>query len=74
MFTTQLNGLFKRIQEDQMESIEDGARLLCPSVRCRRDYLYYGTNEMDAVSHEATRGLNHLATVRLCILMNHWST
>ena len=62
MFATQLNGLFKKIQENQMESIEDGARLLSQASVAEGTIYVYGTNEMAAISHEATTGsepLNH---------------
>ena len=29
IFTTQLTGIFSRIQEGESDSIEDGARLVC---------------------------------------------
>ena len=66
MFATQLNGLFKKIQENQIESIEDGARLLSQASVAEGTIYVYGTNEMAAISHEATTGsepLNHCTTL-----------
>ena len=66
MFATQLNGLFKKIQESQMESIEDGARLLSQASIAEGTIYVCGTNEMAAVSHEATMGsepLSHCTTL-----------
>ena len=65
MFATQLNGLFKRIQENQLESIEDGARLLSQAAIAEGTIYIYGANEMTAVSNEATMGsepLSHCST------------
>ena len=67
MFATQLNGLFKKIQESQMESIEDGARLLSQASIAEGTIYVCGTNEMAAVSHEATMGaepLSHCIALR----------
>ena len=61
MFATQLNGLFNKIQESQMESIEDGARLLSQASIAEGTIYVCGTNEMAAVSHEATMGSEPLS-------------
>jgi hypothetical protein len=56
MFTTQLTGLFKRIEEKEEYSFEDGARLLAqaPSI-----YIF-ATKEMKAVVFEALEGAEPL--------------
>lgn len=61
MFATQINGLFNKIQESQMESIEDGARLLSQASIAEGTIYIYGTNEMAAVSDEATMGSEPLS-------------
>ena len=68
MFATQLNGLFNRIQENQLESIEDGARLLSQGAIAEGTIYVYGANEMAAVSHEATLGSEPLS---FCSTMHH---
>ena len=67
MFSTQVNGLFNRIQENQMESIEDGARLLAQATIAEATIYIYGTDEMAAVSNEAIMGsepLSHCAILQ----------
>jgi hypothetical protein len=61
MFATQLNGLFNKIQENQMESIEDGARLLAQSIISDGTIYIYGPDEMAAVSSEALLGFEPLS-------------
>ncbi|WP_375162354.1 DUF2529 domain-containing protein [Bacillus sp. V3B] len=61
MFTTQLHGLFQRIQEKQSEWIEDGARLLAQAAIADHTIYVYGTAEMDAVVCEALKGAEPLS-------------
>lgn len=61
MFTTQLQGLFQRIQEGQMEAMEDGARLLAQAAIADHTIYVYGTDEMDAVVCEAIKGVESLS-------------
>lgn len=53
MFSTQLTGLFKRIQEKEEFSFEDGARLLAQAAIGDGSIYLYGENEMSAVISEA---------------------
>jgi DNA-binding MurR/RpiR family transcriptional regulator len=67
MFTTQLHGLFQRIQEKQTEWMEDGARLLAQAAVADHTIYIYGTAEMEAVAYEATKGaepLSHATVLR----------
>lgn len=68
MFTTQLQGLFQRIQQDsQMEAMEDGARLLAQAVVAEHTIYICGTAEMEAIAYEAVKGaepLRHAAALR----------
>jgi DNA-binding MurR/RpiR family transcriptional regulator len=67
MFTTQLQGLFQRIQEKQMEEMEDGARLLAQAAIADQTIYVYGTAEMGAIVCEAISGaepLCHAAALR----------
>ncbi|MFP7298575.1 DUF2529 family protein [Neobacillus niacini] len=52
MFTTQLTGLFKRIQEKEEFSFEDGARLLAQG----QNICIAGFREMKAAEFEAIEG------------------
>ncbi|HAQ07632.1 MAG TPA: DUF2529 domain-containing protein [Bacillus bacterium] len=56
MFSTQLSGLFKRLQEKEEFSIEDGARLLAQAAAGQGSIYVFGTGEMAAVVHEAVYG------------------
>lgn len=40
IFTTQLAGIFSRIQDKESEAIEDGARLLAQADRQRSYHLF----------------------------------
>jgi hypothetical protein len=55
IFTTQLSGLFKRIQDDE-EAIEDGARLLAQSVITGHTIYIYGNKEFSGIKKEALYG------------------
>ncbi|MGG1675770.1 DUF2529 domain-containing protein [Neobacillus sp. NRS-1170] len=52
MFTTQLTGLFKRLEEKEEFAFEDGARLLAQG----QSIFIFGTKEMKAVEFEALEG------------------
>ncbi|MGP7817019.1 DUF2529 domain-containing protein [Niallia sp. 01092] len=59
MFSTQLSGLFKRIQ-DKEESIEDSARLLAQAIVGDGTIYLFATNEMSGVISEATKSAEPL--------------
>jgi hypothetical protein len=63
MFTTQLTGLFKRIEEKGEFSFEDGARLLAQG----QSIYLTGFREMKAVEFEALEGAEPLKGVSLDI-------
>ena len=56
MFSTQLTGLFKRIQENEEFAMEDSARLLAQAAVGDGNIYIFATNEMNAVAYEATEG------------------
>lgn len=56
MFSTQLSGLFKRLQEHEEFSLEDGARLLAQAAAGEGTIYVYGAAEMGAVPLEAVFG------------------
>ncbi|MGM0901416.1 MAG: DUF2529 domain-containing protein [Bacillota bacterium] len=60
MFSTQLSGLFKRLQEKEEFSIEDGARLLAQAAAGEGVIYLYGAGEMGAVPLEAVHGVEPL--------------
>lgn len=60
MFTTQLTGMFKRIEEKEEYSFEDGARLLAQGP-----IYIFATKEMKAVAYEALEGAEPLAGVKV---------
>ncbi|WP_342433610.1 DUF2529 domain-containing protein [Neobacillus sp. FSL H8-0543] len=65
MFTTQLTGLFKRIEEKEEFSFEDGARLLAQAPVGDGSIYIFGTNEMKAIAHEALEGAEPFANAKL---------
>jgi uncharacterized phosphosugar-binding protein len=56
MFTTQLTGMFKRIEEKEEYSFEDGARLLAQAPVGDGSIYIFTTKEMKAVAFEALEG------------------
>ncbi|WP_100405751.1 DUF2529 family protein [Bacillus solitudinis] len=62
IFTTQLTGLMKAIQEKQIDSLEDAGRLLAQTIIAKGTVYVYGTKEMAAVSAEALYGKEALGT------------
>lgn len=56
MFSTQLTGLFNRLQEKEEFPIEDGARLLAQAAAGEGKVYLFGTGEMKAVELEAVYG------------------
>jgi len=60
MFTTQLTGLFKRIEEKEEYSFEDGARLLAQG-----SIYIFATKEMKAVEFEALEGAEPFTGVKI---------
>lgn len=53
MFTTQLSGLLKRIQEQNEFAIEDSARLIAQSLVGDGQLYIYGEKEMEVIFPEA---------------------
>ncbi|CAH2713959.1 hypothetical protein BACCIP111895_01113 [Neobacillus rhizosphaerae] len=68
MFTTQLTGLFKRIEEKAEFSFEDGARLLAQAPVGDGLIYIYGTREMKAVEFEAVDGAEPFKGVKVLTL------
>ncbi|MCM3760044.1 DUF2529 domain-containing protein [Alkalihalobacillus oceani] len=56
IFTTQLNGLLKKIAEQEDEKLEDAARLLSQALVGDGHLYLYGKDEMTAVTAEALYG------------------
>ncbi|GAF64348.1 hypothetical protein BTS2_1241 [Bacillus sp. TS-2] len=56
IFTTQLQGLLKKLKDSQEEAIEDGARLLAQATINSANIYMYGEKEMKAVVAEALYG------------------
>lgn len=64
MFSTQLSGLFNRIQDKEEFSIEDGARLLAQAAVGEGSIYICGLKEMAAVEAEATEGAEPLISAK----------
>ncbi|MGG1397001.1 DUF2529 domain-containing protein [Bacillus salipaludis] len=65
MFTTQLTGLFKRIDEKEEFSFEDGARLLAQAPVGDGTIYLSGFREMKAVEFEALEGAEPLKSAQV---------
>ena len=60
MFSTQLSGVFKRLQENEEMAMEDSARLLAQaSIGSGKVYIF-ATKEMKAIAFEAAEGAEPL--------------
>lgn len=60
IFTTQLQGQFKKIMEQEEMNMEDGARILAQSIISDGTVLVHGFGEMAAVATEALIGAESL--------------
>jgi hypothetical protein len=60
MFSTQLTGLFKRIQDKEEFAFEDAARLIAQAAVSEGSIFLFGHKEMEAVVLEATVGAEPL--------------
>ncbi|MCM3602075.1 DUF2529 domain-containing protein [Robertmurraya korlensis] len=65
MFTTQLTGLFKKIQDKEDLSIEDGARLLSQALIGDGHIFIFAENELSAVQSEAIHSKEPLQRARV---------
>lgn len=65
IFTTQLTGIFNRIQEGEAQSIEDGARLLAQAVISDHSVYVYGKNELEGILKEAMYSSEPFPSVKL---------
>lgn len=64
IFTTQLAGIFSRIQDKESEAIEDGARLLAQAAVSGHTIYLYGANEMQGILCEAELGSEPMPSVK----------
>ncbi|WP_160724208.1 DUF2529 domain-containing protein [Bacillus sp. USDA818B3_A] len=65
MFTTQLTGVLKRIEEKEEFSFEDGARLLAQAPAGDGSIYIFGAQEMKAVAFEAINGAEPLHSAKV---------
>jgi len=64
IFTTQLNGYFNRILDQEEFQIEDGARLLAQAIVGEGAIYIYGSHEMAGILNEALYGAEPLRYVK----------
>ncbi|WP_077619936.1 DUF2529 domain-containing protein [Bacillus sinesaloumensis] len=64
IFTTQLQGQFKRIMEQEEMNMEDGARILAQSVISGGTIYVHGFGEMVAITTEALEGAEPLQSAK----------
>lgn len=57
IFSTQINGLFKKMMDQEEFNIEDAARLLAQAAVGEGSIYIYGFEEMDGVTKEALHGV-----------------
>jgi hypothetical protein len=62
IFTTQLQGLFTKINDNEQNAMEDGARLLAQAAIGEGTIYVHGFAEMEAITLEATIGQEPLAS------------
>ena len=60
MFSTQVLGVFNRLQSQEELMMEDSARLLAQAIVGNGRVFIFATKEMKAVAYEATEGLEPL--------------
>lgn len=60
IFSTQLNGLFKKVMEKEEFNLEDAARLLTQAAVGDGTIYIHGFGEMDGVTKEALKGIEPL--------------
>lgn len=65
MFTTQLTGLFKRIEEKEEFAFEDGARLLAQAPAGEGVIYIFGAREMKAIELEGLDGAEPLKSAKV---------
>jgi hypothetical protein len=65
MFTTQLTGVFKKIDEKEEFAFEDGARLLAQAPVGDGAIYIFATKEMKAVEFEALEGAEPLTGAKI---------
>ena len=65
MFTTQLTGVLKRLEEKEEFSFEDGARLLAQAPAGDGSIYIFGAQEMKAVAFEAINGAEPLHSAKV---------
>ncbi len=65
MFTTQLTGVFKKIDEKEEFAFEDGARLLAQAPVGDGAIYIFATREMKAVEFEALEGTEPLTGAKI---------
>lgn len=60
IFTTQLLGVFRQIEEKNEELLEDCARLFCQTILSDGKIFIHGAKGMSGITEEATTGKNAL--------------
>ncbi|USK59691.1 DUF2529 domain-containing protein [Peribacillus asahii] len=68
IFSTQINGLFKKMIDHEEFNIEDAARLLAQAVIGEGSIYIYGFEEMDGITKEALNGVEPLPAAKVYYL------
>lgn len=64
IFTTQLNGFFKKIEEQEQNTIEEAARILAQAIVGDGNLFVYGVDEMKAITYEAIHGVERFPKIK----------
>ena len=56
IFLTQLTGVYKKIEQEEQESIEDAARLLAQALTANGQVYIHGFKEMEGIVSQAING------------------
>ncbi|WP_078543402.1 DUF2529 domain-containing protein [Litchfieldia alkalitelluris] len=70
IFSTQLQGLFNKIMEQEDLAVEDGARLLAQAVMGEGTIYIKGYHELEAIEIEATQGVEPLPSTSVLFIGN----
>ena len=64
IYLTQLTGIYKKIEQDEQENMEDAARLLAQALVSHGTVYLHGFKEMNGIIHQAIEGPEPLKGVK----------
>lgn len=64
IFLTQLTGVYKKIEQDEQDTIEDAARLLAQALAAKGQVYIHGFKEMEGIVAQAINGPEPLKGIK----------